>query len=96
MKKTDGAMCDELGNEDNMIAYVEEYGGTSMCDVSSESGCSDMETDYIKKMKAKSDEERVAQLTRLEGMDGKMKPALKAWVNKRIKILRQLVPGDEL
>lgn len=96
MKKTSGAMCDELGNDDHMIAYVEEYGGTSICDASSEFGCNEKEVDYIKKMKAASDQERVAQLARLEGMDGKMKPALKSWVNKRIKILKQLVPSDEL
>lgn len=44
MKKTSGAMCDELGNDDHMIAYVEEYGGTSICDASSEFGCNEKES----------------------------------------------------
>ena len=28
VKKTDKAMCEELGNEDNMFSYVEEAGNT--------------------------------------------------------------------
>jgi len=29
-QKTDGAICDELGDEETMIAYVNEYGNTSL------------------------------------------------------------------
>lgn len=42
-KKTDGAMCEELGNDDHMNAYVMEAGKTSLCDVDTSRGCSDKE-----------------------------------------------------
>ena len=42
-------------------------------------------------MKAKSSEERQAQMTRLDKMKGdKMKPELKSWVMARIAILKAL------
>lgn len=44
-KKTDGAMCDELGNDEHMAAYVEEAGSTSACLVADGSGCSEKENE---------------------------------------------------
>lgn len=98
VKKTDGAMCDELGDDELMTAYVEEYGYTSLCQVKDESGCNDKEKAYIQKMKDKTFDEQKAQFDRLLNMaDGKMKPELKVWLNKRKKILKQLVEvRDEL
>jgi len=98
-KVTDKAMCEELGNDELMTAYVEEYGGTSQCSVDGETGCNDKEKAYIAKMKVKSVEELKAQQLRLLNMGtDKMKPELKSWINKRSKILKQLLstPKTEL
>lgn len=98
-KVTDDAMCTELGNIDNMVAYVEGYGNTSLCSVSDGAGCDEKELAYIEKMKGKSAEDISSQLTRLSAMEGEsMKPDLLLWVKKRRKILAQLdsAQKDEL
>ena len=65
------------------------------CDVNNPEECSEKEKAYIEKMKAKSKEERVKQLVRLEGMMAdSMKAELKAWVNQRVSILRKLDPEE--
>lgn len=90
-KKTDQSMCDELGDEDMMGAYVEEYGNTSLCTLDGK-GCSEKEVGFIEKGKAMSVDDQMANLLRLEGMEDKpMKPELLSWVKKRKKILKQLV-----
>jgi hypothetical protein len=96
VKKTSSPMCEELGNEDNMVDYVEEYGNTSLCAVATEKGCSEKEIGYIAKMKAQSAKEVTAQIERLESMDvSSMAPALAKWLKQRKKILKQLVPAEE-
>jgi len=90
-KKTSGAMCDELGKDENMQAYVQEAGNTSLCKVEDGAGCEDKEKEFIAKFKAKSSAEIEAQLTRLNKMkDGKMKPDLIKWIRQRIAVLKQL------
>ena len=90
-KVTDDAMCTELGDIDNMVAYVEGYGNTSLCSVSDGAGCDEKELAYIEKMKGKSAEDIASQLKRLTSMEGEsMKPDLALWVKKRRKILAQL------
>lgn len=99
VKKTDKSMCDELGDEETMTAYVEDYGNTALCSVSSGSGCDERQLGYIEKMKKKTSEDHSKELNRLEGMsDDVMKPELKSWISKRKKILKQLVASakDEL
>ena len=68
------------------------------CDVNKPDECSDKEKGYIEKMKAKSSEDRQAQIKRLEGMAGdSMKAELKAWLRQRLWILKSLEkPNDEL
>lgn len=94
-KKTDKSMCDELGDEDYMVAYVEEYGNTSLCSIAEGyPGCDEREKGYIDKMRAKDIDECISQLKRLVSMDddgGAMKAHLKVWLKKRKKILEQLV-----
>ena len=66
------------------------------CDVNAPDECSDKEKAYIEKMKAKTAEERLKQLQRLETMkDGKMKPELKQWLVQRMRILKGLGAGDD-
>lgn len=55
-----------------------------------DSGCSDKEKKYIEKMKGDS-AAVTKQLARLEKMaKGSMKAELKAWLNQRLNILKQL------
>jgi len=98
VKKTSKAMCDELGDEEMMTAYIEEYGKTSLCSVETGDGCDEKENDYIEKVKTMSEDVVKAQLTRLESMAGSsMKPDLKRWLIKRKKILSQFASAkDEL
>lgn len=89
-KKTDKAMCDELGDEEYMQAYVEEMGKTNLCSVTDPHNCSDKEKDYIEKMKDVEASKIEKQITRLEGMEKKkMIPANKQWIKQRLSILRQ-------
>jgi len=89
-------MCDELGDEKYMEDYVMEMGGVNACSIVDGEGCSEKESKYIAKMKtSKTAEYRVAQLTRLGGMQGgKMKPELAKWIKQRIGILQQFVESD--
>mmetsp|Transcript_26045 Transcript_26045/g.57078 ORF Transcript_26045/g.57078 Transcript_26045/m.57078 type:complete len:95 (+) Transcript_26045:602-886(+) len=85
-------MCQELGNKDLMIDYVEEYGDTSLCSVTTEKGCDEKEIGYIAKMKSKTDEELRSEVERLESMEeSSMTPELFKWLKQRRKILKQLV-----
>lgn len=91
VKKTDDAMCTELGKEDNMQAYIEEYGKTSMCDPVTAEGCDTREKAFVSKFIVASETEVDAQLERLKGMgDKKMTSSLKKWVNKRVTLLHQV------
>lgn len=87
-------MCDELGDDEYMEAYVMEQGGVFACAIEDGEGCSEKEKKYIKKWKEdKSSGDADSQLSRLEGMvAGKMKPSLMKWIKQRIAILRQIVP----
>lgn len=91
-KKTNEAMCDELGPKGGLLqAYIEEAGSTSLCNVDTLKGCSDKEKKFIDAMKATSAEKRDAYRVRLEGMKGqKMKQELKIWLDQRMAILTKL------
>jgi len=61
------------------------------CDIKEPEGCSEKETKYLEKMKAKGADAVEAQITRLNGMKEKsMKPELKQWLFQRLNILEQL------
>lgn len=75
---------------DSLKSFVEETLEVK-CDVKSPTECSEKEKAYIDKMKAKSKDDRVKQIARLEGMAGEsMKADLKAWLRQRLHILRSL------
>lgn len=58
-------------------------------------GCDDKEKAFIEKFKAKTPEEQAKELKRLDGMKGSsLKADLKAWLFKRLAILKQLVPAE--
>ena len=61
------------------------------CDVEAPDDCSEKETKYIEKMKAKGADDIKKQLYRLEGMKGsKMAKEQKTWMFQRLNILIQL------
>merc|ERR1712151_1197688 len=102
-KKTDMAMCDELGpKEEYMQQFVEEQGGTSQCNVKKpDVGCSDKQKGFIEKMASKPVEDVQKQLDRLKGMiDGGQGASMKAdalsWMKQRIGLLKQLAKKEEL
>lgn len=89
-KLTSDAMCDELGNIDNMRKYVEDYGAKICVIATGGAYCSESQVKYAEEWKSKDATEVVSQLKRLEGMKGgKMKPDLLDWVKKRIAVLKQ-------
>lgn len=65
------------------------------CDPLTKEGCDEKEATYIDKQSAWDASKRAAQIERLQGMSGgKMKPALSAWISKRLAILRAVAAGD--
>jgi hypothetical protein len=60
-KKTDKAMCDELGDEEYMEAYVTEIGGASLCAVTDGEGCTEKEKGFIEKWKGKPADDVASQ-----------------------------------
>jgi len=102
-KKTDQAMCDELGPKtEYMKEMIEEQGGTSLCNVNkTEKGCSEKQKAFIEKWAGKGSDELQKQLERLKGMvekdGGAMKPEALTWAKHRLNIFKQLSkPKEEL
>mmetsp|Transcript_46189 Transcript_46189/g.68815 ORF Transcript_46189/g.68815 Transcript_46189/m.68815 type:complete len:99 (-) Transcript_46189:1979-2275(-) len=86
-------MCTELGDNDNLIDYVELATGSKLCDVNTSSGCSDREIAYVNKVKTADESTKQAQLERILKMDGqRMKGDLQEWMMRRKRILRQFLP----
>lgn len=94
VKKTDKAMCKELGEESTMQAFVEEAGSTSLCSAKTGAGCSDKEAKFLAKWKEKPAAPELARLQALASTA--MKPELQQWMDQRVAILKQLVAADEL
>lgn len=90
-------MCEELGDIDNMMAYIEEAGGTALCSLDG-TGCDEKSLKYLEKVKQKTKPELQAQLERLEGMEAdSMKQELKDWLKTRQRLLKRLIAThDEL
>jgi hypothetical protein len=75
---------------DSLKKFVEETLEVK-CDVKDNKECTDKEKAYIEKMSAKSSEDRVKQIERLQKMSGEsMKAELKAWLRQRLNILKSL------
>jgi len=95
-KKTDKAMCDELGpSEDYMQQFVEEAGGTSQCSVAkTDTGCTEKQKTFIEKWAEKPKDELQKQFDRLHGMIERGSDSMKAdaldWAKQRRNIFKQL------
>jgi len=83
-------MCEELGDDEHMQAYVMDVGNTFLCSVETGAGCSEKEKKFIATFQAKSQADVSKQIERLTKMSAKsMKATLKAWLNQRMAILKQ-------
>lgn len=90
-KKTEKSMCDELGDDEFMEAYVVEAGNVALCTIATRHGCSEKEMKYFESWHQKPFEEIRAQIERLKSMGaGKMTSELRTWLNQRKSILMQL------
>merc|ERR1712038_201195 len=92
VKVTDKAMCEELGDEELMTNYVEEYGNTMQCNPVNLVGCTDRDKTYIGVMGTRSTADLEDQFRRLTSYDPKtMKKHVGDWIIKRKKILKVLI-----
>lgn len=87
-------MCDELGDEERMRAYVDDKGGTTLCDIVWGTDCSEKELKFINKYaetpKAKLAEEingSEQQFAAGGGKDMKTK--------KRIMLLTRILENED-
>jgi hypothetical protein len=96
-KKTSGSMCDELGNNQYMREYVEEF-GLKPCDVATGDNCNQKQTAFIAVWKAKSTADRVKEKARLDKIGANLiaTPEVTKWHKQRQAILKQFVEKDEL
>lgn len=87
-KKTSKAMCDELGDLENMQAYIEEMGNTVLCSLETGAGCSDDEKDFLFTWKDKTNEEREGEVNRLKAVQAELEKAMS--LSKRMGVLGKL------
>ena len=90
--ETDPKGADYQGgrDEDALVQFVSETLEVK-CLLADTAGCSEKETEFMGKWKAKPKEEAKTQLERLtKMMGGSMAPDLKKWVAQRVNILKQL------
>jgi hypothetical protein len=74
---------------------IEELLPKCLWEEPSDATCSPKAIKFINKWKNKTEDERQAEITRLNGLGNDMGSELKKWVKERIRILRQSVRSDE-
>jgi hypothetical protein len=90
-RKTELPMCQELGDRNRMIDYVEDFGNTVLCGTDG-TNCNEKELAYLEKMKSQDADAQRKQLERLEAMTEKtMKAELQEWAFRRMRILTRLL-----
>lgn len=89
-------MCEELGDFDRMVEYIEEAGGTALCALDG-TGCDARSARYLEKMKGKTSAELQTELERMEGMDsGSMTQELRGWLSARKKLVKRLQASNAI
>lgn len=79
---------------DTLDTFVKEK-LAKKCNVETNEDCDDKEKAYIEKQKGKAADKLQTEASRLEGMrNGDMADDKKAWLNKRINILNDLVAAS--
>ena len=104
VRKTNKKLCEELGDEDNMIAYVESAGMTTMCSLDYE-GCDDTERSFLDMMKDGGKELQLRALEKIKDeealnkitgmLDESMQVDLKRWLAQRRKLIMILLEAKE-
>jgi hypothetical protein len=92
-KLTNGAMCEELKDVQNMKNYVNFAGTTTSCDVVTAENCSEKEMKYIQKWKTQQDLPAglKKELDRLTAMDvSSLQGDKKQWMGHRKGLLKAL------
>jgi len=86
-------VCDELGRDSYMTAYIEEKAKTRLCSVATpERGCTDKEKEYLDKVKDLGADDLREQLAILQKTDSEgLKAKAKEWHGKRARILSELL-----
>jgi len=88
-------MCQELGDFDMMVDYIEEAGGTALCALDG-TGCDERSIKYLEKMKGKTSAELQGEIVRMEGMEGdSMTEELRGWLSTRKKLVRRLLTSKD-
>lgn len=88
-------MCQELGDFDMMVDYIEEAGGTALCALDG-AGCDERSLKYLKKMKEKTSAELQGEIERMEGMEGdSMTEELRGWLSARKKLVNRLLASKD-
>jgi hypothetical protein len=93
-KLPEKSVCDELGDESYMQAYIEEAGMTSLCSIGNPESCGEKAVAFLAKYKEASLEDINTQMLRLKGMQTTAKSLTadaSSWITTRISILDQLV-----
>jgi len=93
-QKTSGAMCDELGKDEYMRAYVQDKGVKPCEPLSAEmTNCSPKEKKFIDTWKPKTIEQRQTEHARLSKMGERLVATadIMKWHRQRVAILAQLV-----
>lgn len=90
-KKTETSMCNELGNRNNMIDYIEEYGNTVLCGVGGEN-CNEKELVYLQEMKdAGLEGQQALDTTQLNEALNSKEGEDHEWAIRRLRILNKLM-----
>jgi len=84
-------MCEELGDFEMMVDYIEMAGSTALCALDGK-GCDERSLKYLEKMKDKSKVDLQAQMDRMQAMEGDaMKEELRDWLNQRKRLIKKLL-----
>lgn len=90
--KTKKSVCDELGDNGNMEAYVMEAADTYICNISTKVGCGQKEVDYSVEWLTKPVAEVGAERQRLDRINtSKLNANSAAWIRQRKGVLKQIM-----
>lgn len=89
-KKTESSMCNELGDRNNMIDYIEEYGNTVLCGAGGEN-CNEKELAFLQEMKdAGTEGQHTMHMTLLTEAFKLGEGEEHEWAIRRLRVLGKL------
>jgi hypothetical protein len=100
VQKTEERICDELGKEEAMMAYVSEVSGAYLCDPRSAERCTAQEAEYASAWRNKPSADVAAELAKFSAeLDKEPTGETKVWLDRQRSVLAQLASAatkDEL